>query len=57
MVLPQKQNATNLGSNIQHPKQEETPSPKEEQEPIKEEQKANTPEADAKEKLYLPHTI
>lgn len=45
---PQKQNATNLGSSIQHPKQEETPSPKEEQEPIKEEQKANTPEADAK---------
>lgn len=46
---PQKQNATNLGSSIQHPKQEETPSPKEEQEPIKGEQKANTPEADAKE--------
>ena len=45
---PQKQNATNLGSNIQHPKPEETPSPKEEQEPIKGEQKANTPEADAK---------
>lgn len=44
--ISKEQNTMNLGSNIQHPKQDETPSPKEEQEPIKEDEKL-APESDA----------
>ena len=46
--VSKEQNTINLGGNIQHPEQNETSSPKDEQDPAKDDEKGKTPESDAK---------